>query len=88
MAEADTIPKLNNVGIKCVQGIVGALLYYAWAVQNRLLAGLSAIGAQQLPANEKTAAAIYQLPDHVATYPNDGITCQARNMVLVAHSEA
>ena len=26
VAEEDTNPKLNNVGIKCVQGIVGALL--------------------------------------------------------------
>ena len=72
--EEDAIPKLNNEGIKRVQDIVGALLYYAWAVHNRLLVGLSAIVAQQVSATEQTAAAIDQILDHVATYPNDGIT--------------
>ena len=46
VSEEDTSPKLSNVGIKRVQGIVCALLYYTCAVYNRLLVGLSAIGAQ------------------------------------------
>ena len=50
-----------------------ALLYYARAVNNRLLVGISAIGAQQVAATEQTVAAIYQLLDHVATYPDYGI---------------
>ena len=47
VAEEDTIPKLNNEGIKRVQDTVGALLYYERAVHNRLFVGLSAIGAQK-----------------------------------------
>ena len=74
VAEEDTSPKLNNEGIKRVQAIVGALLYYSRAVHNRLLVGLSAIGSQQAAATEQTTAAIDQIIDHVATYPNDGIT--------------
>ena len=58
VAEEYTSPKLNNMGIKRVQGIVGALLYYARAYHNRLIVGLSAIGAQQASATEQTAAAI------------------------------
>ena len=46
--EEDTIHKLNNEVIKRVQAIVGALLYYAREVHNRLLVGLIAIGAQQV----------------------------------------
>ena len=44
--EEDTSPPLEIQGTKRVQGIVGALLYYARAVDNKLLVGLSAIGAQ------------------------------------------
>ena len=88
MAEEDTSPKLNNEGIKRVQDIFGALLYYARAVHNRLLVGLSAIGPQQAAATEQTAAAIDQILDYVATYPNDGITYRASDMILAAHSDA
>ena len=65
VAEEDTSPKLKNEGIKRVQAIVGALFYYAWAVHNRLLVGLSAIGAQQASATEQTEAAIDHILDHV-----------------------
>ena len=88
MAEEDTSPKLNNDGIKCVQDIVGALLYYAQAVHNRLLVDLSAIGAQQAAATEQTAATIDQILYYVATYPNYGINYQASDMILAAHSDA
>ena len=40
----DTTPPLDSQGTKRVQGIVRALLYYARAVDNKLLVGLSAIG--------------------------------------------
>ena len=48
----DTIPPLNDKGIKRVQGIVGALLYIGRSVNNKLLAALSAISAQQATATE------------------------------------
>ena len=88
VAEEDTSPKLNNEGIKRVQAIVWALFYYAWAVHNRLLLGLSAIGSQKAAATEQTAASIDQILDYVATYPNDGITYWASDMILEAHSDA
>ena len=86
--EEDTSPKLNNVGIKRVQVIVGVLLFYACAVLNGLLVGLSTIGSQQRPATEQNTAAIYQVLDHIATYPNYGINYQASDIVLAAHSYA
>ena len=39
--EEDTSPALNASSIKRVQAIVGALLYYARAVDNKLLAAVS-----------------------------------------------
>jgi hypothetical protein len=86
--EDDTSAPLNATGIKHVQGIVGALLYYARAVEKKLLVALNAIGTQQAAATEATAAAISQLLDYVATYPNDGTIYRSSDMILAAHSDA
>ena len=86
--ESDSSPRLSEDGIKRIQGIVGSLLYYARAVDNKLLATLSTIGAQQANATANTQRAVEQLLDYVATYPNDGTTYRASGMILAAHSDA
>ena len=65
--EEDTSAPLPSDGIKRVQGIVGMLLYYDRAVDNKLLVALNAIGTQQAAATEATDAAFSQLLDYVAT---------------------
>ena len=52
----DTSQQLDAAGIKRVQGIVGCLLYYAQAVNNKLLCTLSAIGMNQASATQNTLA--------------------------------
>ena len=59
--EDDTSAPIDAAGIKRVQGIVGALLYYAREVNNKLLFALNAIGTQQAAATAETSAAISQL---------------------------
>eukprot|EP00804_Cyclotella_cryptica_P014538 CCRYP_004830-RA/>CCRYP_004830-RA protein AED:0.09 eAED:0.09 QI:0/0/0/1/1/1/3/0/993 len=86
--DEDTSDLLDDKGIKRVQGIVGALLYYARAVDNKLLYTLSDIGTEQAAATECTNTKINQLLDYCATYPNDGITYRASDMILGAHSGA
>ena len=49
---------------------------------------LSAIGTQQSATTECTAAAIHQLLDYVATYPNYGIIYCASEIILCAHYDA
>ncbi|MBM4179865.1 MAG: hypothetical protein FJ211_11150, partial [Ignavibacteria bacterium] len=88
LPEDDTSPLLDTEGIKRIQGIVGSLLYYARAVDNKLLATLSTISSQQAKATQNTANAVSQLLDYVATYPSDGITYRASKMILAAHSDA
>ena len=44
--EEDTSPVLDPGGIKRIQAIIGALLYYARAVDNKLLVALSTLGTQ------------------------------------------
>ena len=86
--EDDKSPRLDATGVKRVQGIIGSLLYYARAVDNKLLATLSAISSQQACATENTNKAVNQLLDYVTTYPSDGITYRASNMILATHSDA
>ena len=63
-------------------------MYMGRAVNNKLLVALRAIGAKQEAAIEDTAAAIEQLLDYVATYPNDGILFRKGDMILAAHADA
>ena len=86
-AGPDESPPLNSAGILRVQAIVCAPLFYARAVDNKLLVAISELGQQQSSATKATNDAIAQLLDYVATYPSDGITFCTRNMVLSSHSD-
>jgi hypothetical protein len=85
---ASPSPKLDPKGVKRVQEIVGALLFYGRAVDNKLLVAINAIGIQQATATEATNEAVATLLDYLATYPNDGTLYRASDMVLAAHSNA
>ena len=67
--------------------VVGALLYYRRAVDNKILMALSVIGSQQSEATENTKKATNMLLDYCATYPNDGIKYRSSDMVRCGHSE-
>ena len=57
-------------------------------MENKLLVGLSTIGAQKASATQRTSAAIDKMLDYCATYPADVILYRSSNMVLCAHSDA
>ncbi len=59
--EADTSDLLNNHCKRCIQEIIGSLLYYARAVDNKLLVALSAIATRQSYATVATEQAVYLL---------------------------
>jgi hypothetical protein len=86
--ESDTSELHDDARKHQIQEIVGSLLYYARAVDNKLLVALSAIAARQAKATVATEQAIHLSLDYVATYPNDGIVYRASNMILCAHSDA
>ncbi len=52
----DSTPKLDKNGIKCVQKIVGSVLYYARVVDMTVLIALSSIAVKQTKTMEKTMA--------------------------------
>ena len=49
---ADNSNKLDNKGIKRIQSIMVTLLYYARAVNTKLLVSLRDIGSQQVASTE------------------------------------
>ena len=55
---------------RCIQDIVGSLLYYTRAVNNKLLVALSAIAARQSGLTVATEQAAHLLLNFVATYPS------------------
>ena len=60
---------------------MGALLYYACAVDNKLLVTLSTIGGQKAAATKKTNEAINQLLDYCETY-------RSSDMIICSHSDS
>jgi hypothetical protein len=88
LPEIDTSELLDDTRKLRIQEIVGSLLYYARAVDNKQLVALSAIAARQATATIATKQDVQLLLDYVATYPNDGIVYQASNMILCAHADA
>ena len=84
----DTCPLLDESGIRRIQSIVGAVLFYGRAVNNTLLVTLNSIVTHQAEATEATNEDVNQMLDYLATYPNDDIVYRASDMILAAHSDA
>ena len=81
-------PALDDKGIHRVHSIVGALLYYVQAVENKLVGDLNELGKQKASSTKDTDAALLQILDYIATYPNDGILFHASDVVLEGYSDA
>ncbi len=88
MSDKDTLAPLLPVCIKCIQKIIGSLLYYAQAVDNKQLVALNAISARQAKVTIHTEQLVEMLLNYFATHPNDGIVYRASDMVLCAHADA
>ena len=79
---------MNSHGKKRVQGIVGALVYYVQAVDNKLLVGLSAIGSQQASAKQRTNEAIDQILDYCATITYPIMQCYLQERRIIQYISA
>jgi hypothetical protein len=71
--DANTSDLLDEHRKRHIQKIIGLLLYYVLAVDNKLLVAASTITAQQSCATTATKQAVHLLLDYVATYPSNGI---------------
>ena len=79
---------MDEEGIRWVQLVVGALLYYGRADDNKTLTALSAIGSLQCKATENIKKAVNMLLEYCATHANNEIKYRSCDMVLYGHSYA
>jgi hypothetical protein len=68
--------------------IIRSLLYYAQAVDSKLLVALNAISSRQANATVHMEQLLETLLNYLTIYPNDGIVYRASDMVLCAHADA
>ena len=84
----DTSGKVNKKQILQIQLVVGAVLYYARAVDLTHLAGLSLIASAQNEATVNTELRVEVLLDYLATHPDATLRYWASDMILNIHSDA
>ena len=87
-AETPSSPPLSNIGKLRIEQLIGAIRYYARAVDNKLLVVLSKLVQQQSSPTKDTNTDMLQLLDYLATYLDDGITYRASDMILAVHYDA
>ncbi len=78
-------PHLNAKGIKHIQQIVSSILYYAKAVDMRVLKALSLIAVQQTNAMEKAMDQCIRLLDYLSGHLKAKFRFHASDMVLNIH---
>ncbi len=84
----DTSPLLDDKGEKCIEKIVGSILYYACAVDMTVLMALSTIAMSQAKPTENTMKRYIQLLNYLATHADAKIRFYASNMIMNIHSDA
>jgi hypothetical protein len=67
---------------------VGALLYYARAVNPTIMTAISSLASQHSTATEETESKLTQLLDYCVTHPNFTIRYKTSEMILNIHSDA
>ena len=85
--EEDTSKLLDKKGIQEIQQIVGAILYYARAIDCTVGVALITISSEQTKATETTRQRAKLLLDYLVTHPNAEIKFYASDMILNVHSD-
>jgi len=86
--EEPNLPVLPPSEITRIQSVIGALLYYARAVDSTMLVALNTLSADQATATADTKTAVDQLLDYAATHPSSTIRYHASDMCLHVDSDA
>ena len=86
--EQTTPPLLAKVDKKFVQQVTGVFLFYARAVDSRMLTALSAISSEQATPTENTMKKCKQFLYYAASQEETILTYTKSGMVLAIHSGA
>jgi hypothetical protein len=87
-AATDSTPVLDAANTKRIQEVLGALLYYARAVDCTMLAAIGTLSGQQAQATKQTMIGITQSLNYCATHPEAVIEFRASNLCLHVESDA
>jgi len=79
---------LDAADTKCIQEVVGVLLYYAHTIDSTLLTTLGTIATQHAKGTQATMEAITQLLNYCAMHPVATVCYHASDMILWIHSDA
>ena len=86
--EPDDSPLLDVEDTKLVQQVIGALLYYARAIDSTMLPALSTVGQSQAKGTVATLKAVTQLLNYAATHPDAVVRFHRSDMALKTESDA
>jgi len=84
----DHTTALDTTDCKCMQEVIGILLYYARAVDPTMLLALGTLTTQQTNGTQAPMQALMHLLNYCATHPDAVICFHASDMVLWTHSNA
>ena len=84
----DNTPALNAQDTKYVQQVIGALLYYARAIDCTMLVTLSKLSHMQSKPTQLTLRLIHHLLDYCATNPDATIRYTPSDMILKIQSDS
>jgi hypothetical protein len=87
-ASIDTSPAVDSKDTKCIQEVLGALLYYARAVNCTMISVIGTIATQQANATTATMKAITKLLNYCATHPDAVVRYYSSDMILWIESDA
>ena len=79
---------LGDSDKKYIQQVLGSFLYYARAIDMKILLALNDIATQQAKPTESTTKRVHQLLDYMAMHPKAIIRFHASFMILNIHSDA
>ena len=88
MADSETSLLFSKSDKQFVQEVTVTFLYYAQAVDTKMLTALGSIATQQEKPTENTIQKSKQFLDYDATHPDAIVSYHARDTVLAGNSDA
>ncbi len=86
-APIDTTKHIDEPQTKCLQQIIGMLLYYGQALDLTMLVTLGSLAAAQAEGTQATLDACTQLLNYAVTHPEAILQYTASEMILHIHSD-
>jgi hypothetical protein len=86
--DGEDIPALSQKDASCLQQLEGTLLYYARAVDPKLIMPVNVLDSEQTRATADTADKTIKFLNYCNTHPEATLRYHASDMILNIHSEA